>query len=72
MNASYNCLKKNIKEGLGNKIAIVYVDKNGIFSELTYNELENLVDHFINYLINNFSKKELINRKPIKLINFIS
>ena len=61
LNASYNCLKKNIKEGLGDKIAIVYVDKNGSFLKLTYNELENLVDHFINYLLVNFSKKELSN-----------
>ena len=59
LNASYNCLKKNIKNGFGKKIAIVYVDKNGLFLELTYIELENLVDHFINYLLNNFSKKEL-------------
>ena len=59
LNASYNCLKKNINEGLGNKMAIVYVDKNGVFLKLTYKELENLVDHFINYLLNNFSKKEL-------------
>ena len=59
LNASYNCLKKNINKGLGNKMAIVYVDKNGVFLKLTYKELENLVDHFINYLLNNFSKKEL-------------
>ena len=26
---------------------------------MTYNELENLVDHFINFLLNNFSKKDL-------------
>ena len=60
LNATYNCLQKNINEGLGNKIAIVYVDKNGLFQELTYCELENLVDHFINYLLNNFTKKELL------------
>ena len=59
LNASYNCLKKNIIDGLGDKTAIVYVDRNGLFLRLTYKELENLVDHFINFLLNNFSKKEL-------------
>ena len=60
LNASYNCLKKNIRNGLGNKIAIVYVDKDGLFLELTYKELENLVDHFINFLLKNFNKKALL------------
>ena len=27
------------------------VDKDGLFLELTYKELENLVDHFINFLL---------------------
>jgi acetyl-CoA synthetase len=61
LNASYNCLQKNIKEGHGDKTAIVYVDKNGDFLKLTYKELENLVDHFITYLLENFDKKELLN-----------
>ena len=60
LNASYNCLQKNIKDGIGNKTAIVYVDKNGLFFKLTYKELENLVDHFISYLLDNFNKKELL------------
>ena len=60
LNASFNCLQKNIKNGLGNKVAIVYVDKNGTFLRVTYKELENLVDNFIKYLLDNFGKKELL------------
>ena len=61
LNASFNCLQKNIKDGLGNKVAVVYVDKNGSFLRVTYKELENLVDNFIKYLLDNFDKKELLN-----------
>ena len=44
-NVTYNCIQKNIKQGLGNKIAIVLIDEDLKKIELTYNNIENLINH---------------------------
>ena len=59
VNISYNCLRKNINEGKANKVAVVFVSEKFEIFKLTYRELENLVDHFINFLLKNFKKKEI-------------
>ena len=52
-NVTYNCVQLNIIKGLGNKKAIIYFDKNKDAFSITYNQLDNL----INYFINLFTKK---------------
>lgn len=59
-NIAYNCIKKNIQEGRGNKIAVILLDQNYQKKKLTYNELENLVNHFINYVFSNFKDKNIL------------
>ena len=49
--------KKNITNGLGNKVAITFIDKNGLKQNLTYQQLENLIDCFINILLKKFKDK---------------
>ena len=60
-NIAYNCLKNNINNGFGKKIAIITIDKKGITEEYTYEKLEILVDNFINYLKKNYTNKFLNN-----------
>ena len=59
-NIAYNCLKKNIIEGRGDKVAIIFINENNEKQSLTYLQLENLVNHFISYLFLNFKKNELL------------
>jgi acetyl-CoA synthetase len=63
-NIAYNCIKKNINENRGNKKAIIFIDENNKIQSVTYIELENLVDSFIQYLLLNFKKSDLI-KNPI-------
>jgi acetyl-CoA synthetase len=65
-NIAYNCIKKNIDEGKGNKIAVIFIDEDNQKKYLTYSELENLVNHFIKYLFKNFKKKDLF-ENPIAI-----
>ena len=58
-NIAYNCIKKNINEGRGDKIALILLDQNNQKKILTFNELENLVNHFINYIFSNFKDKKI-------------
>ncbi len=60
-NIAYNCIKKNIKEGRGNKIAIILLDQFNKKKILTYIELENLVNHFIKYIFANLKNKNILN-----------
>lgn len=60
-NAAYNCIRKNILEGNGKKIAIIFINEKNKVTELNFIQLENLVDHFIKHLLKIFSKKELFN-----------
>ena len=65
-NLAYNCIKKNIDEGKGQKLAIIIFKENKEKLHITYNQLENLVNHFIDYLLNNFKKNELF-KSPIAI-----
>ncbi len=58
-NVTYNCIQKNIKQGLGNKIAIVLIDEDLKKIELTYNNIENLINHFIKIFLKKFNLKKL-------------
>ncbi len=58
-NIAYNCIKKNILDGNGEKLAIIFVDEENKEKYLSYQQLENLVNHFISILYSNFKKKEL-------------
>jgi acetyl-CoA synthetase len=49
-NASYNCLDKNIKAGLGDKTAIIFESDSGDVTEITYSELHDRVCQFANGL----------------------
>ena len=49
-NIAYNCLRNNINNGLGKKIAIITIDKSGITQKYTFHEIEILVDNFTSYL----------------------
>tara|TARA_B100000579_G_scaffold97445_1_gene77279 strand:+ start:177 stop:1979 length:1803 start_codon:yes stop_codon:yes gene_type:complete len=60
-NIAYNCLKNNINNGLGNKIAIITIDSNGSTQKYTFQQLEILVDNFINYLKKKYTIKFLTN-----------
>ena len=65
-NIAYNCIRKNIIEGKGNKKAIIFINEYGEKEEISFIQLENLVDAFIEHLLSNFSKKELY-KKPIAI-----
>lgn len=39
LNASYNCLDRNVEAGLGDKVAIIFEADNGESTKVTYNEL---------------------------------
>lgn len=65
-NIAYNCIKKNIEEGNGEQVAIILIDKENNSKKITYNELENLVDHFIENVFLKFKIKDL-QRYPIAI-----
>ncbi|WP_454764421.1 acetate--CoA ligase [Cupriavidus campinensis] len=50
LNASYNCLERNIEKGNGDKIAIVFEADDGTVSRVSYNELLARVSRFANGL----------------------
>ena len=54
LNAAFNCLGKNIKL-YENKKAIIFVNEKKKLDNITYGELENLVNKFCTFLI---SKKK--------------
>jgi acetyl-CoA synthetase len=39
LNASYNCLDRNVEKGLGNKTALIFEADNGEVTRITYSEL---------------------------------
>ena len=64
-NIAYNCIRKNINQGRGHKIAIIFIDENNHKQNISYIELENLIDTFIKYLLKNFKKNDF--RNPIAI-----
>ena len=57
INVCYNCLDKNIEEGNGNKIAIIWEAEDGQTKKYTYSELLNEVSKFSNVLKSHNLKK---------------
>jgi len=50
LNVSYNCLDRNINNGLGDKIAMIFEGDNGDVTKITYKELLSRVAKFGNAL----------------------
>ncbi|MCI1190991.1 acetate--CoA ligase [Calidifontimicrobium sp. SYSU G02091] len=50
LNASYNCLDRNVERGLGDKVAIIFEADGGEVTKVTYRELLALVSRFANAL----------------------
>ena len=59
VNLAYNCIKVNIEKGYKNNIAIHFINNKQEETLLTYGELDNLINHFIFFLKQNFTDKEL-------------
>lgn len=59
VNIAYNCIQTNIDRGLKNKIAVHLIDKNEKQTQLSYQELDNLINYFIHFLNKNYTKSEL-------------
>jgi acetyl-CoA synthetase len=56
-NLTYNCIQNNINIGFENKIAIIFVNEKLEINKLTYGELSQSIDCFINFLKKNFNIK---------------
>jgi len=50
LNASYNCLDRNVERGLGEKTAIVFEADDGVVTRVSYNALLAMVSQFANAL----------------------
>ena len=50
LNASYNCLDRNVEAGLGDKVAIISETDDGEIRQITYKELLSKVSRFANGL----------------------
>ncbi|MBV8469981.1 MAG: AMP-binding protein, partial [Burkholderiaceae bacterium] len=50
LNASYNCLDRNIERGLGDKVAIIFEADDGTVTRITYSELLGRVGQLANAL----------------------
>jgi acetyl-CoA synthetase len=59
-NLTYNCIQNNINIGFENKVAIIFINAKLEITKLTYGELSQTVDCFINFLKDNFN---IINNK---------
>jgi hypothetical protein len=57
LNASYNCLDRNVEAGLGDKVAIVFEADDGEVKRITYKELLSRVSQFANGLRSRGIKK---------------
>lgn len=51
-NVAFNCLQKNISEGNGSKTALIIINEKKQITKISFQQLSNLVDHFIKYLSN--------------------
>jgi acetyl-CoA synthetase len=50
LNASYNCLDRNVEAGLGDKVAILFEADDGEVKRITYKQLLLQVSQFANGL----------------------
>ena len=63
-NIAYNCLRNNINNGQGNKIAIITIDKHGVIEKFTFKQLEILIDNFITYLKKHYRERNQSQKCP--------
>ena len=65
INIYHNCITKNLKLNLGEKIAIYFVnDKKEILS-YTYKDLSNKIEYFSNIILKKLENKKISNKKII-------
>lgn len=57
VNLTYNCIQKNLINGLGKKIAVIFYNKNFEKSSYTYEDLSKLTDNFIFIIKKKIKKK---------------
>jgi acetyl-CoA synthetase len=50
LNVSYNCLDRNVNNGLGDKVALIFEGDNGDVTKVTYKDLLSRVSKFANAL----------------------
>ncbi len=50
LNVSYNCLDRNVNNGLGDKVALIFEADNGDVTKVTYKDLLSRVSKFANAL----------------------
>ena len=50
LNVSYNCLDRNVNNGLGDKVALIFEGDNGDVTRVTYKDLLARVSKFANAL----------------------
>ncbi len=65
LNIFYNCITKNIKLNLGEKIAIYFVNENQEIKSFTYNDLDKKVKCFSNFILQKLKNKKISNSKII-------
>ncbi len=65
LNVFYECIEKNIINGLGKKTAIYFIDKNFNIKKLSYDELSKAVSNLTNF----FKEKYNINSKSRIMIH---
>ena len=63
INIFYNCITKNIKQGLGKKIAIYCVNKKKQITSYTYDEINEKVNLFSNVIVNLLKNKNVSTSK---------
>ena len=65
LNIFYNCVTKNIKLNLGEKIAVYFVNKNQEIKSFTYNDLNQKVENFSDLILQKLKYKKISNAKVI-------
>ena len=60
LNASYNCLDRNVDKGLGNKTAIIFEADGGEVTKITYKELLDKVSQIANGLRGMGDRKSVV------------
>ena len=59
LNLYENLIENNLLNGLGNKTAIITVDKEKNIQKYTYNEIDQKVNFFSNFLLNKIPKNRI-------------
>mgnify|MGYP003388357350 CR=1 FL=1 len=65
LNVFYNCVTKNLNQGLGGKIAIYFINKEKKIESFTYKDLDEKINIFSNILLSNLKIKNLKKTKIV-------